>query len=127
MSKKLEGIKKINNMGLDWVHESLAYIAQALYAVELCEKKLGAYEQKDWYQSRSLRQSIVLKRNEKINLALKEMRRWNKVAGITLFVVPVDCRSWEENVEGQKSAVGTFLALGKNILEYCQEKEKMAL
>jgi len=118
----MKNFKFLNQLGCEWVRESSRCIAQCVYFVELANKKISTYEQADWYQADSMRQAILIKRNERINLALDEARKWEKFAGKKLFNLPANCRPWEEDVKEQEDAIRNFLLLSKILISRYEEQ-----
>lgn len=119
---KLKAIKKLLwNNGLDWAIESAKFIAALLYKVELCDNRVESYPVETFYNPRSARKAWVLKRNEAINLALEEMRAWNREAGLQLFIVPQNARPWEEDISEQVQAVLRFLSVQEALVAYGQK------
>lgn len=99
--------------------ESAKYIKAQYNKVMLCNKKISGYEALSYYPQNSPRQAWVERRNEAINLAFEEIRKWNLFAGRELVVVPAGTRVWQENVDKEMAVICNFLIITQAILVKC--------
>lgn len=98
----------VREKGVSWALDSCKYISACTSVAMRWERKAEEYPEQRYYLPKDSRKSLIFKRNEALNAALSEMRKW-KFAGETIVSIPSDLRCWQEDCSSAKSAIRAFL------------------